>query len=168
MACFPKPSAKWRCAMPWKKAGRELYKRPDNHTQCDLTDAEWAVLEPLVPKRGRMGRPRATDPRRVFDAVQYMPRTGCQWRMIPACYPPFTTVQHHFHAWRDSGVFGNMPDALRGMARDLAERAADPQAMTRARGSREGSAASRQTPGASRSRSPSTKPRCRTGTALRR
>lgn len=104
--------------MPWKKAGRELYKRPDNHTQCDLTDAEWAVLEPLVPKRGGMGRPRATDPRRVFDAVQYMPQTGCQWRMIPACYPPFTTVQHHFHAWRDSGVFGNMPDALRGMARD--------------------------------------------------
>lgn len=114
--------------MPWKKAGRELYKRPDNHTQCDLTDAEWAVLEPLVPKRGGMGRPRATDPRRVFDAVQYMPQTGCQWRMIPACYPPFTTVQHHFHAWRDSGVFGNMPDALRGMARDLAERAAEPTA----------------------------------------
>ena len=52
------------------------YRRSDDFRQNDVSDEEWAVIAPLVPSQGRMGRPRSTDPRRVFDAVQYMLASG--------------------------------------------------------------------------------------------
>ncbi len=48
--------------MPWNRTTQQLHKRPDDHSQNDLTDAEWTVIEPMPPKRGRMGRPRAAAP----------------------------------------------------------------------------------------------------------
>ena len=75
-----------------------------------------------------MGRPRATDLRRVFDAIQYMLSSGCQWRLIPPCYPPFSTVQNHFYAWRNDGTLTRMLDALRAQARVQAGRKEDPTA----------------------------------------
>ena len=68
------------------------------------------------------------DLREVFDAIQYMLATGCQWRALPKCFPPFTTVQNSFYAWRNSGVFERLLDALRQQARDLARRTAEPTA----------------------------------------
>jgi len=65
----------------------------DSATQATLTDAEWALIEPHMPAIKRLGRPRATELRNVLDAILYMARTGCQWRMLPKDFPPFTTVQ---------------------------------------------------------------------------
>ena len=74
------------------------------------------------------GRPRKTDPRVVFNAIQYMLATGCQWRALPLDFPPFTTVQHYFYGWSKSGVLDRMLDALRAQARVLAGRSAEPTA----------------------------------------
>ena len=114
--------------MAWPETTRAQYSRPHNDRQNDLTDPEWALIEPLIPRQGRMGRPRATDLRRVFDAIQYMLSSGCQWRLIPPCYPPFSTVQNHFYAWRNDGTLERMLDALRAQARVQARRKEEPTA----------------------------------------
>ncbi len=62
----------------------------------DLTDAQWAVLEPLLPVARTRGRPRRTDLRAVIDAILYLLRTGCQWRLIPSDFPPWGTVWWYF------------------------------------------------------------------------
>ena len=63
-----------------------------------MTDEEWALIEPLVPKQGRMGRPRETDARKVFNAIQYVLATGCQWRALPTKFPQHSTVMNYFTA----------------------------------------------------------------------
>ena len=73
-----------------------------------LSDEEWNIVEPLLPPPTKLGRRRATDLREVFNAIQHMLSTGCQWRAIPKHFPPFTTVQNYFYAWRDSGVMERM------------------------------------------------------------
>jgi len=84
--------------------------------ESDLTAAEWELIEPLIPRQGRLGRPRERDLREVFNAVQYQLATGCQWRALPNCFPPqgrtlrVSTVQNHFYSWRDTGVFDRMMD----------------------------------------------------------
>ncbi len=111
--------------MAWPETTRAQYSRPHNDRQNDLMDTEWALIEPLIRRQGRMGRPRATDLRRVFDAIQYMLSSGCQWRLIPPCYPPFSTVQNYFYAWRDDGTLARMLDTLRTLARTQAGRKED-------------------------------------------
>jgi transposase len=59
-----------------------------------------------------LGRPREVALRAVFDAILYIARTGCQWRQLPREFPPFTTVQHYFYAWRDGGVLEKTNFAL--------------------------------------------------------
>ena len=86
------------------------------------------MIEPLLPPPSRLGRRRRTDLREVFNAIQFMLRTGCQWRAIPVCFPPFTTVQNYFYGWRDDGTLERMLDALRVLARAQAGRAAEPTA----------------------------------------
>ena len=114
--------------MPWDEAARLKYKRKDNYMQYDLMDDEWAAIEPLLPKQGRMGRPRKTCMRRVFDAIQYILSSGCQWRMLPGCYPPFSTVRNYFYSWSGSGVLTAMLECLRNRARRLAGRSPEPTA----------------------------------------
>jgi len=114
--------------MPWSEATQAKYRRSDDFRQNDLTDEEWRLVAPLIPAQGRMGRPRSTDPRRVFDAIQYMLSSGCQWRLIPSCYPPFSTVQNYFYAWSGSGVLERMLDVLRDAARRLSGRSDEPTA----------------------------------------
>ena len=80
--------------MAWNETTQVKYRRTDDHRQNNLTDEEWLLIEPMIPKQGRMGRPRKTDPRQIFDAIQYMLASGCQWRLMPGCFPPFSTVQH--------------------------------------------------------------------------
>lgn len=58
----------------------------------DLSDAQWAVVQPLIEPTGARGRPPTQDRRRVLDALFYMARTGCQWRMLPHDYPPWQTI----------------------------------------------------------------------------
>jgi len=114
--------------MAWNETTQERYRRPMDRFETDLTDGEWAVIEPLIPPPGRMGRPRALDMREVFNAVQFMLGTGCQWRAIPKCFPSFTSVQNHFYAWRDNGTLERMLDALRALARGPEGRSAEPTA----------------------------------------
>ena len=127
--------------MAWTEANQAKYKRTDDFRQNNLTDEEWSLIEPMIPAQGRMGRPRETDPRQVFDAIQYMLASGCQWRLIPACYPPFSTVQNYFYAWSRSDALERMLDSLRAMARATARRRAEPTAAlagtARARKSRD-------------------------------
>ena len=114
--------------MAWNETTQEQYRRPMDRFETDLTDEEWAVIEPLIPPPGRMGRPRELDMREVFNAVQFILGTGCQWRAIPKCFPPFTSVQNLFYAWCRTGVLERMLDALRTLARELEGRSAEPTA----------------------------------------
>ena len=68
--------------MPWKKATQGEHRRRDDAGQNAMTNAEWAMVEPLIPKLGRVGRPRTTCLRRVFDAIQYMLTSGCKRRVF--------------------------------------------------------------------------------------
>ena len=105
--------------MPWDKAARDKYKRIDNYMQCDLTGEEWEVIKTFLPGQGRMGRPRKTCLRAVFNAIQYMLGTGCQWLAIPSYYPPFSTVQNYFYSWIRSGVLQAMLNYLCAQTRQL-------------------------------------------------
>jgi putative transposase len=82
----------------------------------DVTDAQWALIEPLIPVY-HGGRPRTTDLRDVVDAVFYVLRTGCQWRYLPKDFPPKSTVWRYFDDWRHNGTLDAIHDALRRKVR---------------------------------------------------
>jgi putative transposase len=82
----------------------------------DVTDAQWALIEPLIPVYPG-GRPRKTDLRDVVDAVFYVLRTGCQWRYLPKDFPPKSTVWRYFDEWRHNGTLDAIHDALRKKVR---------------------------------------------------
>ena len=96
----------------------------------DLTDKQWSRLEPLLNEpRGERhagGRPRKHEQRRVVDALLYVVKTGCQWRQLPSDFPPWKTVHEHFRAWRDSGVWERVGQALREQGREAGGRNATP------------------------------------------
>src|SRR5712672_3060887 len=81
-----------------------------------------------MPAVKRLGRPRETELRRVLDAILYIARTGCQWRMLPKDFPPFTTVQGYFYDWRDNGLFEKINFELLLQAREAAGREPSPSA----------------------------------------
>lgn len=83
----------------------------------DLTDAEWAILAPLIPPAREGGRPRTTEMRDVLDAIFYVNRTGCQWRALPHDFPPWSTVWSYFRRWRDDGTWQRIHTALRERVR---------------------------------------------------
>jgi putative transposase len=79
----------------------------------DLTDAEWAELEPLVAMPSRRGRPRLHPLRRILNAIFYVVRSGCAWRLLPRDLPPWKTVFHYFRTWRLDGTWERLHTALR-------------------------------------------------------
>ena len=84
-------------------------------TRCydtDLNDAAWAWIAPYLPAARSGGRPRATDLRAVLNAIFYLLRTGCQWRLLPREFPRPGTVYHYFRAWKDAGVLAELQRAL--------------------------------------------------------
>ncbi len=83
----------------------------------DLTDDQWALIEPHLPPEPGGGRPRKTDLRAVVDAVFYLTRTGCQWRYLPKDFPPKSTVWRYFDKWRHDGTLDHIHDRLRTKAR---------------------------------------------------
>jgi len=89
--------------MPWTKITRVEYQRNGLRYASDLTDAEWALIAGKMPPRRRLGRPREVDLREVVQAIFYILSTGCQWRALPSEFPPYSTVQSYFYAWRDTG-----------------------------------------------------------------
>ena len=70
----------------WTETTRPKYERKGLRYASDLTEAEWGVIGPLLPPCKRLGRPRTTDLREVVNAILYMARTGCQWRMLPKTF----------------------------------------------------------------------------------
>ena len=94
----------------------------------DLTEAEWTLLAPLIPAAQRGGRPHTTDMREVVNAIFYVLRGGCQWRLLPKEFPPYQTVYHYFWTWRRAGVWERMHDTLRGDVREAAGRTREPSA----------------------------------------
>lgn len=84
-----------------------------NHYPSDLTDAQWALIEPHMPPEADFGRPRKTAMRDVADAILYLLRTGCQWRYLPKDFPPKSTVWRYFDRWHSDGTIDVIHDALR-------------------------------------------------------
>jgi putative transposase len=92
----------------------------------DLTDAGCAFVAPVLPAARPGGRLRTTNLRAVLNAIFYLLRTGCQWRLLPREFPPCGTVYHYFQAWRDSGAWVHLHRALYEQARRDAGRPACP------------------------------------------
>ena len=91
----------------------------------NLTDAQWAQLAPLLPAAKPGGRPRSIDLRAVCDALFYVARSGCHWRMLPADFPKWQTVYWYLRQWQTDGTWEAINDVLR---RDLRTRAGhDPE-----------------------------------------
>src|SRR5262245_42237902 len=98
----------------------------------DLTDEQWAILQPMVPptkqsKRG--GRPRKVDMREVLNTIFYLNRSGCQWDMLPHDLLPKSTVYDYFAQWRDDGTWGKMVQVWRERTRVQAGREPTPSAV---------------------------------------
>jgi putative transposase len=81
--------------------------------QTDLSDAEWSCLEPHLPAPKADGRPRIYPLREILDAIFYVVRSGCAWRLLPHDFPPWKTVYHYFRFWRLDGTWERMHAALR-------------------------------------------------------
>ena len=91
----------------------------------DLADAEWAILEPLIPAAKPGGRPIKWTRRAILDGIFYLIRTGCQWRLLPREFPPWKTVYHYFRAWRLDGTWERLNTTLR--ERERGRQGRDPQ-----------------------------------------
>ena len=114
--------------MAWDDIARIEYKRAGARYPSDLTDREWALIAPLLPAAKSGGRPRSTSLRRVMDAILYVALSGCQWRMLPDSFPPMTTVQGYFYAWRNLGLWDSINAVLVSAAREIEGREASPSA----------------------------------------
>lgn len=93
----------------------------------DLTNRQWQLIRQLLPNRSRRGR-RPIDRRRILNAILYVVRTGCQWRMLPKCFPNWSTVYGIFWKWRNDGTWERVHDALRTKARKAAGKKSTPTA----------------------------------------
>ena len=94
----------------------------------DLTDQQWAVLQPLIPAAKHGGRPREVEMREVLNTLFYQNRSGCQWDMLPHDLLPKSTVYDYFAQWRDDGIWQVLLDALRQALRVQAGREPAPSA----------------------------------------
>jgi transposase len=104
--------------------------------QTDLSDAEWSCLEPHLPAPEATARPRLHSPREILDAILYVLKSGCAWRLLPHDFPPWRTVYHYFRAWRLSGIWEKMHAALRERVRVPLKRNPQPSAAIVDRASR--------------------------------
>src|SRR5215467_317331 len=94
----------------------------------DLSDSEWAILEPLLPPAEPGGRPRSVNLRVILNGVFYLLRTGCAWRYVPREYGPYSTVYHYFCRWRRSGTWERIHHVLRERVRRAVGREPTPSA----------------------------------------
>lgn len=114
--------------MAWTETTRRQYRREGLRYASDLTDGEWALIEPFLPGPAKVGRPRKTDLRRLVEAILYMASTGCQWRAIPKEFPPYSTVQGYFYAWSHKGLLAQINHMLVMALREKVGRQASPSA----------------------------------------
>ena len=112
----------------WTADNRGQYDRKGLRYPTDLTDAEWALVEPHVRPAKRGGRPRTTNVREVMNAILYLLGTGCQWRALPKDFAPRTTVFEYLDLWEWDGTLARMHHALFVATREHAGKEASPTA----------------------------------------
>ncbi len=83
----------------------------------DLTDSEWSFLEPLIPGRARLGRPPKYCKRQIVNAIFYLVRSGCAWRMLPHDLPPWRICYYCFMLWKRDGIWEGIHERLRELVR---------------------------------------------------
>ncbi|MGH2585172.1 MAG: IS5 family transposase [Dehalococcoidia bacterium] len=94
----------------------------------DLSDSEWAIMAPLIPPAEPGGRPRSVDVREILNAIRYVLRAGCAWRLLPHDLPPWQTVYAYFRRWQADGTWERIAGALRRDLRVAAGRQPEPSA----------------------------------------
>jgi transposase len=112
----------------WSPATRKKYSRKAARYQSDVTGKEWSVIELLLPMPKTRGRPRGWPLREIVNAIFYVMRSGCPWRLLPSDFRPWSTVYRWFSAWRDAGVFEKLNHALVMTDRERCGREASPSA----------------------------------------
>lgn len=112
----------------WSEEARALHAPRAGRYPSDLSDAEWALIAPMIPPPRPGGRSRDTDMREVMNAVRYVLRTGCQWRELPKNFPPRSTVYGYFWEWSRYGVLDRIHHALFTACREAEGRQASPSA----------------------------------------
>jgi transposase len=112
----------------WTKANRGKYNRDSLRYPSDLTDAEWWLVEPLIPPAKRGGRRREVDVREVVNGLLYVLSTGCQWRAVPKDLPPKSTLFSYFDLWNWDGTLGRIHQELYVKCREVMGREASPTA----------------------------------------
>jgi len=83
----------------------------------DLTESEWKLIRPLIPSPRLFGRPPRYEKRAILNAMFYIVRSGCSWRLLPHDMPPWRIVYHYFMVWRQSGLWQKLHDTLREKVR---------------------------------------------------
>ena len=94
----------------------------------DLTDAQWEILAPLLPEAKPGGRPRSVELREVVNAILYVLRSGCPWRMLPHDLPPWQTSHKYFRNWTGDGTWERLHEALRPQIGEAEGRNPEPSA----------------------------------------
>ncbi len=112
----------------WTRENRGLYERKGVRYPSDLTDQEWALIEPLIPPAKRGGRRRTVDVREVMNGVLYVLGTGCQWRALPKDLPAKSTAHGYLMLWEWDGTLERIHHALYLLSRDMEDREASPSA----------------------------------------
>ncbi len=112
----------------WTDTTRAQYAPADLALPSDLTDNEWALLEPFLPPLSHVGRPRKWPLRWIVEAILYLLRGGLPWRMLPPCFPSVSTVRRWFYLWRDNRLWLSLNHALLLIGREVTGREASPSA----------------------------------------
>jgi transposase len=114
--------------MAWTEVTRGKYQRDGLRYASDTTDEEWSVIAPHLPPPAACGRKRRSSLRDIINSIFYIAQSGCQWRLLPKEFPPYTTVQRYFYAWRDDGTWQTINHVLLMDVREAAGREASPTA----------------------------------------
>ncbi|MET4702448.1 transposase [Constrictibacter sp. MBR-5] len=141
----------------WKPEHRRPANRTGLRYPSDMSDAEWALVAPLIPPAKRGGRKRTVDVREVLNGIFYVLWTGCQWQALPKDLPPKSTVHGYFDLWDWDGTLERIHHALYVRERERQGREASPSAAIvdsqTARGASKGGSRSTR-PGMMRARRP--------------
>jgi len=133
-------------ALMWTNENRALYDRSELRYPSDLSDEEWALVDPMIPPAKRGGGKRTVVMREVVNGVMYILSTGCQWRALPKDLPPRSTVHGYFDLWNWDGTLERIHHTLYVKCREKAGRDASPTAAIidsqSAKGAEKGGAAS--------------------------
>ena len=112
----------------WTQENRARYDRSKLRYPSDLTDEEWELVQPGIPRAKRGGNKRTVDVREVVNGLMYILGTGCQWASIPKDLPPRSTVNHYFCRWTYDGTLDRLHHVLYQRCRELVGREASPTA----------------------------------------